>query len=386
VWALVSPVYRDEILTEVQRRSELRKIHWLFPEPWYWPVRAGKSSSWGRLFYVAWQRAALTAARRLVDEVAFDAVHHLTWGGIRYPTFLGALGLPFIFGPVGGGETSPPLLRRSFSAKERMVETVRDLSNATLGYSPLVRSSLLRSTIIVATTSETRDLLDDSFRGKTIVYCPQTVENTEIGQPKSDHHHPLRLLFMGRLLHWKGVYLALDAFAKFRALVPGARLTIIGRGHGEENVRARLRSLGLADCVAFITEYMPQARLFEYYDSHDVLLFPSMRDSSGTVALEALCRGMPVICLDTGGPKEMVTASCGVVVPTYRQDSAQLAQYMADTLAYLNAHPALFAALSRGAIARAKEFVLSDRVVHFYQIVEDAIFVHPSSHEAKSPA
>ena len=54
---------------------------------------------------------AVGAARDLHAKVGVDVIHHLTWAGIRAPTFLGSLGLPLIIGHVGGGETSPQSLR-----------------------------------------------------------------------------------------------------------------------------------------------------------------------------------------------------------------------------------------------------------------------------------
>ena len=56
----------------------------------------------------------------------------------------------------------------------------------------------------------------------------------------------------------------------------------------------------------------------ELYRRHDALLFPSLHDFSGNVVLEALVHRLPVVCLDLGGPAELVDASCGRVVATAR--------------------------------------------------------------------
>ena len=53
-------------------------------------------------------------------------------------------------------------------------------------------------------------------------------------------------------------------------------------------------------------------KLLDYPDkpiSHDFLLFPSLHDSGGFVVLEALCHGMPVLCLDLGGHSRPVQRS-----------------------------------------------------------------------------
>jgi hypothetical protein len=64
-----------------------------------------------RLYYVLWQWGAYRHARRLHSTLRFDLVHHITFGVFRHPSFMGRLGIPFVFGPIGGGESTPPGLR-----------------------------------------------------------------------------------------------------------------------------------------------------------------------------------------------------------------------------------------------------------------------------------
>src|SRR5688572_4691188 len=56
------------------------------------------------IHYLAWQGAALGKARRLHKAHQFDVGHHITYGSIRFPSFLPALGIPYVWGPVGGAE------------------------------------------------------------------------------------------------------------------------------------------------------------------------------------------------------------------------------------------------------------------------------------------
>jgi hypothetical protein len=84
-------------------------------------------------------------AQALHREQPFDLVHHLTWGGVRALTFLGTPGAPLIIGPVGGGETSPIGLRDRMPLRGRILESVRDLSNATIELNPIVRQGLRKA-------------------------------------------------------------------------------------------------------------------------------------------------------------------------------------------------------------------------------------------------
>ncbi len=89
---LVSSAHRAAILAAVQQDPALQQIRWVFPEVAAWPLQQGKEPAWERTYNLLWQREALRAARALHGERPFDLVHHLTWAGVRAPTFLGTLG------------------------------------------------------------------------------------------------------------------------------------------------------------------------------------------------------------------------------------------------------------------------------------------------------
>ncbi len=69
-----------------QRNRTLRK---LWPPSYYW-------------YYRRWHQEALVLARKIHAEVGFDLAHQLTMVGFREPGYLWQLGVPFVWGPVGG--------------------------------------------------------------------------------------------------------------------------------------------------------------------------------------------------------------------------------------------------------------------------------------------
>jgi glycosyltransferase involved in cell wall biosynthesis len=366
VWALVSPAHRDAIEATARNDPTAQEIHWHFPEVKFWPLEQGTEPKKERSYNLLWQMAALRMARKLHSEVGFDAIHHLTWGGIRYPTFLGRLGVPLILGPTGGGEVSPSKLRRDLHIKGKIAEALRDISNHTLRFNPLVRGGLDSAAVIFVKTPQTRLLLKGNLREKATTFLELGVNSGQIGSPRPARSHPHRLLYAGRLLYWKGLHIAIEALRSLVDKMPEARLTIVGSGPEENWLKALASERNLKDAIDFVP-WLPQNSLFELYLSHDLLLFPSLHDSSGGVVLEALCHGMPVVCLDLGGPKEIVTKSCGVIVGTTGLDSNQLSLRLADELYELLKSPERVSGLSAGAIARAQEFVFENRIAAFYE-------------------
>jgi len=111
-----------------------------------------------RTYNLLWQRATLRSARELQRRVGFDAIHHLTWAGVRAPTFWGRSDR-LSSDRLAAGKHPPFSLRDGFGLRGRILETLRDLSNATITINPLVRGGLSRASIIFASTCDTRNLL-----------------------------------------------------------------------------------------------------------------------------------------------------------------------------------------------------------------------------------
>jgi glycosyltransferase involved in cell wall biosynthesis len=92
-----------------------------------------------------------------------------------------------------------------------------------------------------------------------------------------------------------------------------------------------------------------------------VLLFPSLHDSSGNVVLEALRAGIPVVCIDTGGPGAIVDRSCGLKIPVGHVHDVVYG--LCCALQRLAQEAPLAARLSAGAIARVDgEFSWASRM------------------------
>ena len=54
------------------------------------------------------------------------------------------------------------------------------------------------------------------------------------------------------------------------------------------------------------------------------MLFPSLHDSGGMVVLESLAYGLPVVCLNIGGPGIIVTNGCGRLVDVVGKSKAEV--------------------------------------------------------------
>jgi glycosyltransferase involved in cell wall biosynthesis len=147
------------------------------------------------------------------------------------------------------------------------------------------------------------------------------------------------VLFVGRLLPFKGVSMLLQAFA---ALPFPARLTIIGEGSERAALEKEAAGYRLEDRVQF-TGNRPLAEIAAALQIAHVFCLPSVRESGGAVLLEAMAAARPVIAIDFGGPAEIVDAGVGVKLPpTGRTD---VVQGLIAALTDVVQHPEHWAAL-----------------------------------------
>lgn len=117
--------------------------------------------------------------------------------------------------------------------------------------------------------------------------------------------------------------------------------------------------------IDFIS-WLPQ-QLFDPYESHDLFVFPSLHDSAGFVVLKALSRGLPVVCLNLGGPEQIATPELGIVVDTAGRNTAQVAALWLKKSRDFLSEPARLATLSAGAIAN-RVAAFHDRVTNFIRL------------------
>ncbi len=305
------------------------------------------------LVHLLWQILAYRHARKHLADWRVDLVHHVTFGGIRHPTLMGRLPIPMVLGPLGGGERAPLALRRGLRWRGWLLDAVRDLHTWLIRFDPITRWACADAVAIYVKTAQSGRALPARHRDKIDVRLEiGTREVADLPRPEHLPGQPLKLLFAGRFLYWKGMHLGFEGFSRLLDRGIEARLTMLGHGPDEMAWRELAAELEIDQAIDWLG-WIDHDQLGELYRRHDALLYPSLHDSSGNVVLEALAHGLPVVCLDLGGPAEMVDSSCGRVIATAGRSATECARALADALEELARTDDLLHQLSVGARARA---------------------------------
>jgi glycosyltransferase involved in cell wall biosynthesis len=299
----------------------------------------------------------------------FDLVHQISPLALRYPSPAAGLGMPLVIGPLGGSLENP----KAFSAELSKVPwytKLRSMDEWRLRRDPWLRHTYSSADRIIGVAPYVKGLLGDlpshqvefmSETGVTYLPAPRSL-------PKETGRQ-LRLLFVGRVIRSKGVRDAVRAIAKLADL-DGLKFDVVGDGDDLAACKNEARDLGVSDRITFHGR-MPRKEVDTFYAQADVFVFPSFREPSGNVVIEAMSHGLAMVVADRGGPGFVVDDSCGFRIPVVEPE--QFATGIADCIRKLAQEPALIAAMGAAGREKAKQQFLwdakIDRIEELYHSV-----------------
>jgi glycosyltransferase involved in cell wall biosynthesis len=264
------------------------------------PVRRFKRTGLPGLhvYYDAWQRLAGIRAAELDRRLDFDVVHHATFATYWTRAGVSQLGKPFVWGPVGGGVTTPVSLTPELGAAGLREESLREVARRLAILRPNHQATTRAATVCLAQNADTARrvrsqrirVLPNALTVRLPDFDPPDVRSTEIA-------------FVGRLVPWKGAHLAVRALRHVRHGT--AVLRIFGDGPEKQRVWRAAQQWGLEDRVELVGS-LPRDQLLGEVARCRVLLHPALHEEAGLSVVEALVLGTPVVCLNRGGPAEIV--------------------------------------------------------------------------------
>jgi len=376
VWVLTATSNRAGIEAERQRQPFPNiTFHYVDLPGWMSPLLRFPG---GVQFYAyLWQIRAYFAARKLHQQVKFDAFHHITFANDWMASYIGALlPVPYLRGPGGGAHRTPEGFLREYSAGARFWERFRSFGQWVLRRDPFYVRSQRRAGVILLCNREAVEAVPKSLRHKVQLFpvngisaedfrtisgeSRQDFRSTETAQGKpSPLQRPFKVLYAGKLLGLKGVALGIRGFALFAERHSDVKFSLVGDGPERARLETLIQELGVGNCV-YLQKWMPHAELLVLMRASDVFLFPSLRDGGGAVVVEAMAAAKPVICMDIAGPGLHVTENCGIKVSPQTPD--QTIKGIADALERLYGDRELLAQMGQAARHRVEDAYVLDKL------------------------
>ncbi|MGI9533995.1 MAG: hypothetical protein ACR2NW_03520 [Thermodesulfobacteriota bacterium] len=168
VWVITRKNNRESI--EKMKTQMLPNIHFEYFDLPSWSRFWKKGNRGVHLYYYLWQIGAFFVAKRLNKKVNFDIVQHITFGVYWMPSFMTFLNIPFIYGPLGGAESTPAEFYKTFSFRGKLYEYLRNSVRWLAEKDPFVLLSIRNANVVLAKVNETDERLRFLGAKKVAVY------------------------------------------------------------------------------------------------------------------------------------------------------------------------------------------------------------------------
>ncbi|MEC4806951.1 MAG: glycosyltransferase family 4 protein [Jaaginema sp. PMC 1079.18] len=326
--------------------------------------------------YEDFNRKVYRRVKKDIEAGQYDIVHALTPMMPRYPfkVVQACQNTPFLLGPVNGGVPFPPGFRETARKENANLNFLRALGRYLI---PGYRQTYLQADKVLAGSSYTLDLVKNLFnldRDRVDLFYENGIPETFVNENSQlSSNDKVKLLFVGRLVPYKCADVVVEAISLLpEDIRQQVEFTIVGGGEEEARLKNQVRELNLEAFVQF-AGWVKQKETLQYYRTSDIFCFPSIREFGGAVVLEAMASGLPCIVANNGGIGEYVTEENGFKIDPLSRE--YLVKETADKIKTLVANPQLREQMSLNAIARAKEFVWSNKAKQMVEIYQEMISV-----------
>lgn len=276
----------------------------------------GKTGKLYFLYYLMWQASVKNTVKRLNKKYHFDYIQHITLGDFRVVGTAWKTDSKFIFGPVGGAQLMPKVFE-PYVTEHRKSEKVREFINKFVKFNPFYRHALNHCDLILGANKETCEYLSSIVkdRSKCRVLTENGIMAEKINEPlfeKKDTNEAVNILWAGRLIYRKGLAFLLEALSRVDT-DRKYQLLLVGDGPELEALKKLAIELGIDDKVTFYGK-IPYTEMKKVYSVSDFFVFPSLRETTGTVLFEAMSNGLPVLTFNQNGADLLIDEGCGIKV------------------------------------------------------------------------
>jgi glycosyltransferase involved in cell wall biosynthesis len=252
--------------------------------------------------YLFWLERAYARARSIHRDTPFDMAMHITYAAYWLPTPATRMGIPSVWGPVGGGVSTPPRLWPLLGWRGIIGEMMDLVSVRLASMWPSTRRAWRQSTIRIVQNDSTLDRLPQDIQGDALL-----LNHVLFIEPPPVQHGPRErfILYFSALEPRKGPRLAIRALAAAPADV---RLVMVGDGPERHAIERLARRLGVIDRVDFRGR-LNHPEIFELLGRCAAAVFCGLREEGGVALAEAMLAGTPVIVLGNGGARTIAESA-----------------------------------------------------------------------------
>lgn len=248
-----------------------------------------------------WNRKAEKIAKSICNNNKIDIIHQINPVEFRSIGKYYLCNVPFACGPIGGGEYMPrPALRYAWHGLH--IEAIRWLINEMYRYR--FRRIVKHIDLLLFANKETKQFLIKQNNDNYII-VPEIGAISTNNKTKEHSDNEVILLTAGRLIYRKGFTLLLNALRDIPSYY-NFRCYIIGDGPMSGELKKIINDNDTLRDKVVILGKIPHYAMAKYYQMADFFIMPSLRETTGSVILEAIENGCPVIAYNGFGAQNIL--------------------------------------------------------------------------------
>ncbi|MBQ9531652.1 MAG: glycosyltransferase family 4 protein [Eubacterium sp.] len=316
-----------------------------------------------------WHKKAFSTAKKICLDNNISIIHQIA--PIEFRSIGKYYKIPntkFICGPIAGSQDVPKALF-NYLGKEKPIERIRMIINRFYRFKLRLSGILNKCDCVLYANNETKDFLEPS--SNRIVIPDTALKSNELSPATESPIKKDEFIFLtaSRLTATKGLGLLFDSMKQLPES-PGYKLRIVGEGPLENEIKSLFAS---DDKVIKHTQFLgklPFSEMNSQYQRADAFVFPSFREASGSVILEAMANGIPVITENRCGGAVICSDECAYLYNSANTKDEYIDNLSSVMLQCVNNQDEV---RKKGETARkiAEKFTFEERIKTYTKIYEE---------------
>ncbi len=190
------------------------------------------------------------------------------------------------------------------------------------------RDIVKNSSAVLALSNELAGWFHNAYTDIPVEVIPNGLDCTLFSRKEQCSEKIKKFVTVTRLIECKNIELSMRAFKKVHEMHPDITLDIIGEGYLRKSLEKVIREEEMSEYIC-LKGYMEPTEIAAKLKEYDLFYLLTIADSFGQVFIEAMACGLPIICADIGGPKEIVVNGVtGLsVVPNDEESTVKALEY-----------------------------------------------------------
>lgn len=325
-----------------------------------------------KLYYAIWVLSLKRFLKSNVNLREYNLIHFVTFNTFIVPPPINFPNIKSIWGPVGGGVLGHLESFKKISYRYYIEEFIRSASVKFLAENNIMQHTLSRYDKLVFANSDTAKLMNYKKQAYIELETGINKSNLTFSPILKEKSNNIVILSVGLLEARKGLHLLLSSILYVKADI---KLIIIGKGILLNKLQKLVKKYNLNN-VQFLGN-MDYCTVQKYYQQSDIFVFPSLRDTSGNVVLEAMSKGLPIIAFDHQGMHDILDKQCAIKIPV--ESYELMVMNLAKAITDLSFDPKLRFEMGCASIKRIKEnYLWENKAKRMVDIYREVLNENPS--------